>query len=100
MTEFANCSYKRCIRFFESFAFRASLGSMQDTERLRAAGLRVTSARLAILDAVRSGTHPGAGEVAPAGCERLGHAAPPAGSYGPAALPGPRPGPPGPPSRQ
>jgi Fur family ferric uptake transcriptional regulator len=46
---------------------------MQDVERLRAAGLRVTSARLAILEAVRSGTHPGADEVARTARERLGH---------------------------
>jgi Fur family ferric uptake transcriptional regulator len=46
---------------------------MQDVERLRAAGLRVTSARLAILEAVRGGTHPGADEVARMVRERLGH---------------------------
>jgi Fur family ferric uptake transcriptional regulator len=46
---------------------------MQDVERLRAAGLRVTSARLAILEAVRSGTHPGADQVARTVRERLGH---------------------------
>lgn len=41
--------------------------------RLRAAGMRVTSARLAILDAVRAGEHPGADEVARAVRERVGH---------------------------
>jgi Fe2+ or Zn2+ uptake regulation protein len=46
---------------------------MQDVERLRAAGLRVTSARLAILEAVRAGDHPGADEVTRAVRERLGH---------------------------
>lgn len=46
---------------------------MQDVERLRAAGLRVTSARLAILEAVRAGDHPGADGVTRAVRERLGH---------------------------
>jgi Fur family transcriptional regulator, stress-responsive regulator len=46
---------------------------MQDAERLRAAGLRVTSARLAILQAVRAGDHPGADEVTRVVRERLGH---------------------------
>lgn len=41
--------------------------------RLRAAGMRVTSARLAILDAVRAGEHPGADEVARAVRARVGH---------------------------
>ncbi len=35
-----------------------------DAERLRAAGLRVTPARRAILDAVRAGNHPGTDEIA------------------------------------
>lgn len=46
---------------------------MHDVERLRAAGLRVTSARLAILEAVRAGDHPGADEVTRVVRERLGH---------------------------
>ena len=46
---------------------------MHDVERLRAAGLRVTSARLAILEAVRAGDHPGTDEVARVVRERLGH---------------------------
>ncbi len=46
---------------------------MRDEDRLRAAGLRVTSARAAILEAVRSGTHPGADEVARMVRDRVGH---------------------------
>ena len=46
---------------------------MRDEDRLRAAGLRVTSARVAILEAVRSGTHPGADEVARMVRDRVGH---------------------------
>lgn len=46
---------------------------MTDADRLRAAGLRVTSARLAILDAVRAGNHPGTDEIARAAQERVGH---------------------------
>jgi Fur family transcriptional regulator, stress-responsive regulator len=46
---------------------------MTDADRLRAAGLRVTSARLAILDAVRAGNHPGTDEIARATQERVGH---------------------------
>ena len=46
---------------------------MRDEDRLRAAGLRVTSARVAILEAVRSGTHPGADEVARMARDRVGH---------------------------
>ena len=46
---------------------------MRDEDRLRAAGLRVTSARVAILAAVRSGTHPGADEVARMVRDRVGH---------------------------
>jgi Fur family transcriptional regulator, stress-responsive regulator len=37
---------------------------MTDAERRREAGRQVTSARLAILDVVRAGNHPGAGETA------------------------------------
>jgi Fur family transcriptional regulator, stress-responsive regulator len=46
---------------------------MTDADRLRAAGLRVTSARLAILDAVRASNHPGTDEIARAAQERVGH---------------------------
>jgi Fur family ferric uptake transcriptional regulator len=46
---------------------------MEGAERLRAAGMRVTSARLAILDAIRDGDHPGADEVARAVRDRVGH---------------------------
>jgi Fur family transcriptional regulator, stress-responsive regulator len=46
---------------------------MTDADRLRSAGLRVTSARLAILDAVRTGDHPGTEEVARLARERVGH---------------------------
>jgi Fur family ferric uptake transcriptional regulator len=46
---------------------------MRDEDRLRAAGLRVTSARVAILAAVRAGTHPGADEVARMVRDRVGH---------------------------
>ena len=46
---------------------------MNEADRLRAAGMRVTSARLAILDAVREGQHPGADEVARTVRERTGH---------------------------
>ncbi len=37
---------------------------MTDADRLREAGLRVTSARLAILEVVRAGSHPGTDEIA------------------------------------
>ena len=43
-----------------------------DAERLRAAGLRVTPARLAILDPVRAGNHPGTEEIARAARDRGG----------------------------
>jgi Fe2+ or Zn2+ uptake regulation protein len=46
---------------------------MRDEDRLRAAGLRVTSARVAVLEAVRAGTHPGADEVARMVRDRVGH---------------------------
>jgi Fur family transcriptional regulator, stress-responsive regulator len=46
---------------------------MTDANRLRSAGLRVTSARLAILDAVRAGDHPGTEEIARAARDRVGH---------------------------
>jgi len=46
---------------------------MRDQDRLRAAGMRVTSARVAILKAVRAGTHPGADEVARMVRDRVGH---------------------------
>jgi len=45
---------------------------MSDVASLREAGLRVTSARLAILEAVRSGNHPGAEEIARAVRQRIG----------------------------
>jgi Fur family ferric uptake transcriptional regulator len=44
-----------------------------DAARLRAAGMRVTSARLAILDVLSEGRHPGADEVARAVRDRVGH---------------------------
>jgi Fur family transcriptional regulator, stress-responsive regulator len=44
-----------------------------DADRLRAAGLRVTSARLAILEAVRAGNHPGTDEIARAARDRVGY---------------------------
>ena len=46
---------------------------MTDADRLRAAGLRVTSARLAILEAVRAGNHPGTDEIARAARDRVGY---------------------------
>ncbi|MGH3167079.1 MAG: Fur family transcriptional regulator [Trebonia sp.] len=46
---------------------------MSAPERLRAAGMRVTSARLAILDVIGEGQHPGADDVARAVRERVGH---------------------------
>ena len=46
---------------------------MTDADRLREAGLRVTSARLAILEAVRAGNHPGTDEIARAARDRVGH---------------------------
>lgn len=46
---------------------------MDDAASLRAAGLRVTAARLAILDAVRQGNHLDADRVARAVRERVGH---------------------------
>lgn len=47
--------------------------TVTDVGDLRGAGLRVTSARLAILDAVRSGNHPGTEEIARVVRERIGH---------------------------
>jgi Fe2+ or Zn2+ uptake regulation protein len=44
-----------------------------DADRLREAGLRVTSARLAILEVVRAGSHPGTDEIARAARDRVGH---------------------------
>jgi Fur family ferric uptake transcriptional regulator len=44
-----------------------------DADRLREAGLRVTSARLAILEAVRAGNHPGTDEIARAARDRVGY---------------------------
>jgi Fur family transcriptional regulator, stress-responsive regulator len=44
-----------------------------DVDRLRSAGLRVTSARLAILDVIRSGHHRGTDDIASAVRERIGH---------------------------
>jgi len=46
---------------------------MEGEDRLRGAGMRVTSARLAILDAVRGGQHPSADEIARLARERVGH---------------------------
>lgn len=46
---------------------------MTDADRLREAGLRVTSARLAILEAVRAGSHPGTDEIARAARNRVGY---------------------------
>jgi Fe2+ or Zn2+ uptake regulation protein len=46
---------------------------MDDVDRLRAAGLRVTAARLAILGAVRDGDHPSVDEVARLTRDRVGH---------------------------
>ena len=46
---------------------------MEGADRLRAAGMRVTATRLAILDVVRAGRHLGADEVARAVRERVGH---------------------------
>jgi Fur family transcriptional regulator, stress-responsive regulator len=48
-------------------------GARDDAVRLRTAGLRVTPARLAILDVVSDGRHPGADEVARAVRARVGH---------------------------
>ena len=42
-------------------------------DRLRTAGLRVTSARLAILGAVRNGDHPGVDQVTRLTRDRVGH---------------------------
>lgn len=46
---------------------------MGDAELLRGAGLRVTAARLAILEAVRAGNHPGTEEIARVARGRVGH---------------------------
>ena len=46
---------------------------MEDADRLRTAGLRVTSARLAILGAVRNGDHPSVDEVTRLTRDRVGH---------------------------
>lgn len=51
---------------------------MTDAERLREAGLRVTSARLAILGVVRAGNHPGTDEIARAARDRVGYVTLPA----------------------
>jgi len=47
--------------------------AVQLPERLRGAGLRVTAARLAILEAVRGGNHPGTEEIARTARARVGH---------------------------
>jgi Fur family transcriptional regulator, stress-responsive regulator len=47
--------------------------AVDGASRLRAAGMRVTSTRLAILEVVREGRHPGADDVARAVRERVGH---------------------------
>lgn len=44
-----------------------------NAERLQGAGLRVTAARLAILEAVRAGNHAGAEEIARTARARVGH---------------------------
>jgi Fur family ferric uptake transcriptional regulator len=49
------------------------LDTVPGSERLRSAGLRVTAARLAILDAIGPGRHPVAEEVAIAVRDRVGH---------------------------
>lgn len=46
---------------------------MDDVTSLRQAGLRATSARLAILAAVRDGNHPGADEIFRTVRDRIGH---------------------------
>ena len=46
---------------------------MTDADRPRAAELQVTSARLAILEAVRAGHHPGTDEIANAARDRVGY---------------------------
>jgi Fur family transcriptional regulator, stress-responsive regulator len=46
---------------------------MTDVDRLRAAGLRVTSARMAILDVVHAGDHLDVDGIARAVRERVGH---------------------------
>ena len=46
---------------------------MTDADWLREAGLRVTSARLAILEVVRAGNHPGTDEIARAARDRVGY---------------------------
>ena len=46
---------------------------MTDADRLREAGLRVTSARLAILEAVRAGSHLGTDEIARGARDRVGY---------------------------
>lgn len=46
---------------------------MEAANRLRAAGMRVTSGRVAILDAIQPGQHPSVDEIATAARERLGH---------------------------
>jgi Fur family transcriptional regulator, stress-responsive regulator len=47
--------------------------TVDGADRLRAAGLRVTSTRLAILDVISQGRHLSADEVARAVRERVGH---------------------------
>ena len=47
--------------------------AVEGASRLRAAGMRVTSTRLAILEVVRSGRPPAADDVARAVRERVGH---------------------------
>ena len=46
---------------------------MTESGRLRAAGLRVTAARLAVLETVRAAGHPGTGGIACAARDRAGH---------------------------
>jgi Fur family transcriptional regulator, stress-responsive regulator len=49
------------------------VAGMEGADQLRAAGMRVTSTRLAILDVVRMAQHPGADEIARLVRERVGH---------------------------
>ncbi|WP_131735628.1 Fur family transcriptional regulator [Actinomadura roseirufa] len=48
-------------------------GTTTAAEELRAAGLRVTAARVAILDTVRAGDHLGVDAIAEGARERVGH---------------------------
>lgn len=60
------------IPLLELFRFAATVDPVQDADRLRRAGLRVTAARLAILQTVREGDHLDVDAIHRGVCDRVG----------------------------